>query len=100
MSSLLIVFIGMSVPILAAAPFYIADRRSETRPEKAESEKAELGPEITEAPRIWPDPVEEPACEIPEARTPEEALPSADTASDDTAPADTAHAETERVAQP
>ncbi|WP_406692440.1 hypothetical protein REH65_11670 [Saccharopolyspora sp. ID03-671] len=86
MSSLLIVFIGMSVPILAAAPFYIADRRNQT--ESDEPEKAELGPEITEAPRIWPDPEEGPACEIPEARTPEDA------------PVHAAHAEPDRVAQP
>lgn len=75
MSSLLIVFIGMSVPILAAAPFYIADRRGT----REVPEGAELRPGITEAPRIWPQATEEPACEIPEARTPEESNSLADT---------------------
>ncbi|MEB3368048.1 hypothetical protein [Saccharopolyspora mangrovi] len=79
MSSLLIVFIGMTVPILAAAPFYIADRRQDTR---ETPDGAELQPGITEAPQIWPQAAEEPAqsaCEIPEARTPEEANALADT---------------------
>ncbi|RRO19424.1 hypothetical protein EIL87_04835 [Saccharopolyspora rhizosphaerae] len=87
MSSLLIVFIGMSVPIMAAAPFYIADRRGGAR---ETSGGAQLQPGITEAPRIWPPAQGEPAREVPEARTPEES----------NALADTVRIEKDRVAQP
>lgn len=73
-TSLLIVFIGMSVPILAAAPFYIADRRA--APEAAGG--AELRPGV-EAPQIWPQSAAEPEAEIPQARTAEEANALADT---------------------
>lgn len=82
-TSLLIVFIGMSVPILAAAPFYIADRRLNA-PDAA---GAELSPGV-EAPQIWP--AAEPEAEIPQARTAEEA----------NALADTVRIERSRVAQP
>ncbi|TWF93555.1 hypothetical protein [Saccharopolyspora dendranthemae] len=83
-TSLLIVFIGMSVPILAAAPFYIADRRR-TAPEAVGG--AELRPGVA-APQIWP--AAEPEVEIPQARTAEEA----------NALADTVRIERSRVAQP
>ncbi|GAA4865576.1 hypothetical protein [Saccharopolyspora rosea] len=32
-SSLLIIFLGMLVPVLAATPFYLAERRAERRGE-------------------------------------------------------------------
>ncbi|GAB3699392.1 hypothetical protein [Saccharopolyspora tripterygii] len=83
-TSLLIVFIGMSVPILAAAPFYIADRRRDVL-EAARG--AELRPGV-EAPQIWP--AAEPEAEIPRARTAEEA----------NALADTVRIKRSRVAQP
>lgn len=89
MSSLLIVFLGMSVPILAAAPFYIADRRKDVR---ETPESAQLLPGI-EAPQIWPQSAveaETPECEIPESRTPEET----------NALAETVRIEQDRVAQP
>lgn len=87
MSSLLIVFLGMSVPILAAAPFYIADRRKDDR---EPPESAQLLPGI-EAPQIWPpSEAEAPECEIPESRTSEET----------SALADTARIEQDRVPQP
>ncbi|TDC87970.1 hypothetical protein E1161_24760 [Saccharopolyspora aridisoli] len=89
MSSLLIVFLGMSVPILAAAPFYIADRREGGR---EAPESAQLLPGI-EAPRIWPQSAVEPQVperEIPESRTPEET----------NALGDTVRIEQDRVPQP